>query len=88
MTVNAAESYVASARLGLGIIQVPRYHIDKDLAEGQLVEVLTDFPPAPSPVHVLYPKSRQLTPRVRVFIDWVRQIFAESGDPTNNSMSI
>ncbi|WP_266065174.1 LysR family transcriptional regulator [Brucella intermedia] len=88
VTVNAAESYVASARLGLGIIQVPRYHVDKNLDEGQLVEVLTDFPPVPSPVHVLYPKSRQLTPRVRVFIDWMKQIFAESVDVPTDSVSI
>ncbi|ANG98759.1 transcriptional regulator [Brucella pseudogrignonensis] len=77
VTVNAAESYVTSARLGLGIIQVPRYHVEADLAEGRLIEVLAQFPPSPSPVHVLYPKSRQLTPRVRVFIDWLRHVFLE-----------
>jgi DNA-binding transcriptional LysR family regulator len=35
------------------------------------VEVLEQFRPAPMPVSVLYPHSRQLSPRVRVFIDWV-----------------
>lgn len=71
VTVAAAETYVASAKLGLGLIQVPRYHVDADLAAGSLVEVLPDFPPSPTPVSLLYPHSRQLSPRVRVFIDWI-----------------
>jgi len=40
------------------------------------VEVLKDFPPTPSPVYVLYPQNRQLSPRVRVFIDWLGAEFA------------
>lgn len=78
VTVNAAESYVSTARLGLGLIQIPRYHATNDLAAGTLVEVLPAFPPTRTPVSLLYPRSRQLSPRVRVFIDWLVRIFAES----------
>jgi len=78
MTVNAAESYVSTARLGLGLIQIPRYHATHDLSAGTLVEVLSAFPPTRTPVSLLYPRSRQLSPRVRVFIDWLVRIFAES----------
>jgi DNA-binding transcriptional LysR family regulator len=67
---------VSAARLGLGIIQVPSYHIAKDLAAGTLVEILQDFRPSPTPVSLLYPRTRQLSPRVRVFIDWLIQEFA------------
>lgn len=74
--VVAAETNVAAALLGLGLIQVPRYRVASDLAAGTLVEVLADFPPSPSPVFVLYPQSRQLSPRVRVFIDWLAAEFA------------
>lgn len=76
VTVAAAETNVAAAVLGLGLIQVPRYRVASDLADGRLVEVLGDFPPSPSPVFVLYPQSRQLSPRVRVFIDWLAAEFA------------
>ena len=75
VTVTSAETYVAAAKLGLGLIQVPRYHVQADLAAGTLVTVLPDFPPSPTPVSLLYPHSRQLSPRVRVFIDWVTQEF-------------
>eukprot|EP00873_Tetraselmis_striata_P032777 jgi/Tetstr1/453041/TSEL_040077.t1 len=78
VTVNAAESYISTARLGLGLIQIPRYHAAKDLAAGTLVEVLPAFPPARTPVSVLYPHNRQLSPRVRVFIDWLVRIFVDS----------
>jgi DNA-binding transcriptional LysR family regulator len=75
VAVNGAESFVAAARLGLGLIQVPRYHIESDLDRGTLVPVLHDCPPSPTPVSLLYPHNRQLSPRVRVFIDWLVRAF-------------
>jgi DNA-binding transcriptional LysR family regulator len=75
VAVTGAESLVAAARLGLGLIQAPRYHLERDLEQGTLVPVLPDFPPSPTPVSVLYPQNRQLSPRVRVFIDWLVQAF-------------
>ncbi|MDR3507895.1 MAG: LysR family transcriptional regulator [Caulobacteraceae bacterium] len=76
VSVTAAESLVAAARQGLGLIQAPRYHLQADLASGALVEVLSDYPPSPTPVSLLYPRSRQLSPRVRVFIDWLSKVFS------------
>jgi DNA-binding transcriptional LysR family regulator len=76
LSVNAAESFHAAALLGLGIIQVPRYHIERYLQSGELVHILSEFPLTPTPVSLLYPKSRQLSPRVRVFIDWLTTVFA------------
>jgi DNA-binding transcriptional LysR family regulator len=75
VAVNGAESFVAAARLGLGLIQVPGYHIESDLDRGTLVPVLHDCPPSPTPVSLLYPHNRQLSPRVRVFIDWLVRAF-------------
>lgn len=76
VSVTAAETMVSAAKLGLGLIQVPRYHVRADLEAGRLVEVLQDFRPSPTPVSLLYPHGRQLSPRVRVFIDWLTQEFA------------
>lgn len=75
VTVTGPETNVASACLGLGLIQVPRYRVVSELASGALVEVLAGFPPTPLPVHVLYSPTRQLSPRLRVFIDWMAQQF-------------
>jgi DNA-binding transcriptional LysR family regulator len=71
LSVVSGDMMVATARVGLGLIQVPRYHVAADLASGALVEVLGDFRPSPTPVSLLYPRARQLSPRVRVFMEWV-----------------
>jgi DNA-binding transcriptional LysR family regulator len=82
MTVTGPETNVAAACLGLGLVQVPRYRVTPELASGALVEVLADFPPTPLPVHVLYSQRRHLSPRLRVFIDWVAEQFRHKANPT------
>lgn len=76
LSVDGAETYKEAARAGLGLIQVPRYAVARELGEGTLVEVLPATPPAPIPVHLLYPRNRQLSLRVRVFVDWVAREYA------------
>ena len=78
MTVTGPETNVASACLGLGLIQVPRYRVEAELASGALAEVLSDLPPTPLPVYLLYSNRRQLSPRLRVFIDWVAERYRSS----------
>jgi len=74
--VSGADTSAAAARLGLGLCQAPRYRFAEDLASGALIEVLADFAPTPLPLSVLYPSSRQLSPRVRVVIDWLVETIA------------
>lgn len=76
LCVTGPESYLPSARLGLGIVQVPRFHAADDLARGTLVTLLTDCPPPSVPVSLLYPRNRQLSLRVRVFLEWAAKAFA------------
>jgi DNA-binding transcriptional LysR family regulator len=75
VTANNSDTTVELARRGFGLMQAPRYHLQKLVEEGSLVEVLKDFPPPPTPVSLYYPQNRQLSPRVRVFIDWAVGIF-------------
>jgi DNA-binding transcriptional LysR family regulator len=79
MSVTGTESYLATARLGLGLVQIPRFHGEDDLERGALVSVLTDCPPPSVPVSLLYPRNRQLSARVRVFLDWAAREFAMRG---------
>lgn len=76
--VNAKGSSTSAelARLGFGLVQAPRYRFEDDLQRGTLVEVLPGFPPSPTPVCALYPRNRQLSLRVRVFLDWAADVFA------------
>ncbi len=81
LTVTGPETNVASACMGLGLIQVPRYRVAAELAAGRLVEVLPQFPPSALPVHVLYSHTRQLSPRLRVVIDWMADQFRSMAAP-------
>jgi DNA-binding transcriptional LysR family regulator len=76
ISVSGPESYIAAVRLGLGLVQMPRFHAAEDVRKGSLVAVLPDQPPPPVPVSLLYPRNRQLSPRVRVFMDWAAGEFA------------
>lgn len=75
VTVNGADTLAHCARLGLGIIQKPRYSAAGDLKAGRLIEILQKTPPPTSPVSILYPKGRYLSPRIRAFVDWAISAF-------------
>ncbi|RZF23986.1 LysR family transcriptional regulator [Paraburkholderia sp. UYCP14C] len=75
VSVSGADLYAGAAIAGLGIVQVPRYRVDGELATGRLRVILANYPPPPLPVSVLYPQNRQLSSRVRVFAQWLREIF-------------
>ncbi|MEX3774945.1 LysR family transcriptional regulator [Pseudomonas sp. MYb118] len=76
ISVFGAEIYAASAIAGLGLIQCPQYRMHTQIAQGLIQEVLPDTPPPPMPVSVLYPHNRHMSPRVRVFVDWLGEVFA------------
>ncbi len=63
---------------GLGLIQVPHYRVAEQIDQGLLREVLPNHPPPPMPVSVLYPQNRHMSPRVRVFVDWISEVFANA----------
>ncbi len=77
MSVSDAECYTSAALAGCGLIQVPRFRLQAHLQTGRLVQVLADWPCPDLPVCALYPFHRQLSPRVRVFIDWARDLYSE-----------
>lgn len=81
LTVTGPDTNRASACAGLGIVQVPRYGVVSELAKGTLVELLADCPPPLLPVHALYSHTRQLSPRLRVFIDWLAQQYRTRDAP-------
>ncbi|MEI8632960.1 hypothetical protein P4S72_15090 [Vibrio sp. PP-XX7] len=58
MSVTGADLYTDAALSGLGLIQVPRYRVEKALIEGKLQQVLKEFPVPTMPVSVLFPQNR------------------------------
>lgn len=67
--VNEGEAMAEAARLGLGLCQLPDYMVDREIARGELVEVLPGCHPEPLPISVVVPSARLLPARVRAAID-------------------
>lgn len=71
ITVNNSDAYQAACLAGFGIAQIPRIGAQEYVAQGRLVELLTNHRAEPMPVSLLYPNRRNLVRRVQVFMDWV-----------------
>lgn len=74
LTVNSTETYHASALAGLGIIQVPRVGARDALRAKKLLEILPQYRPGPMPVSLIYPHRRNLSRRVRLFMEWLTEL--------------
>jgi len=81
LSVSDAENYVSGALRGCGLIQLPRFHVEEELQDGRLIEVLAKWASPEMRLSALYPYRRQLSPRVRVFVDWVSQIYEQKFGP-------
>jgi len=64
---------VTLARSGAGIVQTYRFIVERDLAEGALVELLPQHNGTSRPFFLLYPHARHLSLRVRTFVDFVTE---------------
>ncbi|RTL46394.1 MAG: LysR family transcriptional regulator [Burkholderiales bacterium] len=80
LIVNDLSSYVAAAVAGIGVIQVPLYGVTQALAAGQLQLILDDWKTEIVPVHMLYAPNRYLNASIRVFINWVAELFEQHQD--------
>lgn len=78
VSANHSDTTADLARRGFGLVQAPRYRFAADLAAGTLVEVLAGHPPTPTPLSALYPQNRELSPRLRVFLDFVIDLFGRA----------
>lgn len=76
VAVNDGNAYIAAALAGLGVIQVPTFMAQEHIAAGKLRRVLNDWTSEPIPVHVVYPPNKHLSSKLRVFVDWIAEVFA------------
>jgi DNA-binding transcriptional LysR family regulator len=59
-----------AAIAGRGIARLPDYMIESELANDDLVAVLTPFEPPPKPIWIVYPHRELLPSKVRTFVDF------------------
>lgn len=64
------------ALMGMGIVRMNDFNVDKDIRAGRLVPILVDqHYPERIPMHALYPQDRHRLPRVAVMLDFLGEIF-------------
>ena len=65
---------------GLGIARIGRFHVERDLAEGALVELLSDHAAEDRElIHAVFPGHEHLAARVRAFVDFLAERLREPG---------
>jgi LysR family transcriptional regulator, regulator for bpeEF and oprC len=78
LSVNDSSANVAAGLAGLGIICVATFQAQSYIASGQLQPLLLDWCSETIPIYVVYPPNRHLSAKLRVFVDWVADLFARS----------
>ena len=68
---NNAEVLCAAAVRGQGIALLPTFIAGADLQEGSLRSILTDYAAPEISIYAIYPETRHLSVKVRVFIDFL-----------------
>ena len=71
MTFSDGAAICDAATAGYGLAQMHDYYADALVASGALEPVLQRFEPAPDTVSLVYPPTRHLSPKVRVFVDFL-----------------
>lgn len=76
IALNDSNAYVQAGVAGLGIVQVVNFMMEPMIADGLFESILDDWTSDPLPVHVVYPQNRHLSAKVRVFVEWVAELFS------------
>lgn len=69
IVLGSAEAQVGAVKAGFGIAQLATWLIKDELARGELVEILPDLSTAGLPLHLVWPRSRQLSPKVAALLE-------------------
>lgn len=76
VSANNAETYIACALAGLGLIQIPAFDVQHHLRSGELVALMPEARAAPMPVHLVYPHRKHLSRRLQAFMLWLQALMA------------
>lgn len=72
LRVNNGDALLAAAVAGLGVTLLPCFICNEALRAGQVVQVLPEWnEPATNAIHAVFPANRNLSPKVRVFVDYL-----------------
>jgi len=76
LRLNDDEALSAAVLGGLGVALLPTFLIGRELHEGKLRAVLSDYVPSERHIHAVYLPNRHLPAKVRAFIDFLLERFS------------
>ncbi|WP_454684164.1 LysR family transcriptional regulator [Ancylobacter moscoviensis] len=79
MSATAIDPLIRLAVEGLGIACLPPFAVRDEIADGRLVSLLEEYVVEADQFSVLWPASRQLTPKVRAFVDFMAENLFRAG---------
>ena len=68
---NSSQNLEAAAVAGMGIVFLPGYMMTKHIKQGKLISLLDEYCPQNIEINAVYPATRHLATKVRVFIDFL-----------------
>lgn len=77
VSVNNGPALRVAALRGLGVVLQPAILLEADVRAGRLVQLLPEYELPSRPVHVVFLPDRYRSPKLRSFIDFVTERFAE-----------
>lgn len=78
IAVNDSTAALIAAVAGLGIVTTYAFLVRPYLDSGALQRVLPEWQGEVVMAHVAYPQNRHLPSKLRVFVEWVRELFEET----------
>lgn len=81
---NNGEAMIPALLAGIGIARLPDFIIDREIASGELVAILTEWRAPPVALHLLTPPSPRRPARVELLIDWFSERFRNICDRRGN----
>lgn len=73
---NSADIEVAMVKQGVGITRLPLFTCEQEVLNGDLCIILDDYEQTILDVYAVYPHRQYLTAKVRVFVDFMIEMFA------------
>jgi DNA-binding transcriptional LysR family regulator len=78
IVLGQAEAQVAAVESGLGIAQLATWVVEQQLREGSLAIILPDYATQGLPLHIVWQRSRQHSPKVQALIAHLEQTLSIS----------
>jgi len=79
VSVNDSNALLAAALAGMGVLQTLMFMAEPHFKSGALIPLLEDWSLEPNPIYIVYSPNRHLSARVRVFVEWLVELFEAKG---------